>query len=318
MSAVVTISMEVELGWGVHDLGEYGHLSEGGRQERAYLGRLLDRCDEVDVPISFDVVGHLFRSRCDGEHAGPHEDGWFENDPGTDVRSDPLFYAPDAVEDIYGRSTDHELCTHTFSHVPCDDVRAETLAWELRESQALLQRTTGRRTVSIVPPRHRRPPAELLRAADVEIMRMSRDTSDRSRPARLKELLFGPHPAFEPALVEDVVETYCTSYPSLTSSALPAGQRAPLAPFSALPIRTRQYLQRRYLRDAVEAAIERDGHCHLWCHLYDLANEYQWPVVESFLGELASLRDRGEVRVLTMDALNDRVRERAGTVTARV
>ena len=317
MCAVVTLSIEVELGWGVHDIGDFSHLSAAGTAEREYLGRLLRRCDGLDVPISFDVVGHLCQSSCEGDHGGPHEDGWFDADPGSDGSVDPLFYAPDAVDDILSARTDHELCTHTYSHVPCDAVSAVTLDWELERSQSQLRDLTGSETVSIVPPRHRRPPAEALRRADLEILRMSRDTSDRSRPARLKELLVGPHPTFEPALVDGVVETYCTSYPSLTSSALPAGQRAPLAPFALLPVSVRQSLQRRYLERAIRDAIERDAHCHLWCHLYDLSNRYQWPVIRSFLAELAAMRDRGEVEILTMARLNDRVRGDAGRVRAR-
>jgi len=317
MSGVVTLSMEIELGWGVHDLDDTSHLSDGGRHERRYLASCLDRCDRLDVPVSFDVVGHLCQPACDCDHDGGHEEGWFAADPGTNVEDDPLFYAPEAIAAIADRPTDHELCTHTYSHVPCHEVDRETLAWELEEAQSQLERLSGSRTVSIVPPRHYRPPADALREAGIETMRICRDTSDRSRPARAKELLVGPHPTFEPRLVDGVLETYCTSYPSLTSSALPAGQRSAPAPFSALPVRTRQYLQRRYLRQAVADAAAADRYCHLWCHLYDLSNRYQWRLVSDFLEELAAMRDRGEVEIMTMEALNDHVREHRTGATVR-
>jgi hypothetical protein len=224
----------------------------------------------------------------------------------------PLFYAPEMVREIVDCQSDHELCTHTYSHVPCQTVDAETVGWELDRAQSQIRNITGSKTVSIVPPRHSRPSSETLREADIEIMRMSRDTSDTSRPGRLKELLYGPHPPFEPRLVDGVVETYCTAYPSLTSSALPSGQREPLAPFRLVPVRVRKHLQRQHLSRAVDAAVETDGYCHLWCHLYDLSNEHQWPVVQSFLEELAARRDRGEVRVLTMAGVNDHVRADRG------
>lgn len=316
MAGTVTISMEVELGWGVHDLGDFEHLSAGGAAERRYLSKLLDRCDEVGVPISFDVVGHLCESACDGDHEGPHRDGWFAADPGTDAATDPLFYAPSMVRDILDRPTDHEFCTHTYSHVPCHEATPETVAWELERSQEIIAELTGSGTTSIVPPRHYRPSAAVLRDAGVEIMRMNRDTSDKSRPARVKELVYGPHPVYEPVVVDGVVETYCTSYPSLTSSALPAGQRPAPSIFRPLPVRVRQALQRQYLNRAVDRAVATDGYCHLWCHLYDLANEYQWPAVRSFLGDLAARRDRGDVRVLTMAELNDQVRAETPEVRA--
>lgn len=318
MTGTVTLSMEVELGWGVHDLADDAHLSDDGVPERAYLGRLLDRCDALAVPISFDVVGHLLESSCDGDHDGPHEDDWFAVDPGTDAASDPLFYAPDAVEAIRERPTGHEICTHTYSHVNCDDVSAATLDWELSRCQRLHRRRVGSETVSIVPPRHYPPPRAALLDAGLEIVRLSRDTSGRGPLSRLKELVVGPHPTFEPRLVDGVVETYCTTYPSLTASTLPMGQREPPAYFSPLPVAARQRLQRTYLRRAVDAAVESGGHCHLWSHLYDVANEYQWPVIEGFLSELAARRDAGEVEVVTMAGLNDRVRDRRAEVTTSV
>lgn len=318
MTGVVTISMEVELGWGVHDIDDDVHLSEDGGPERASLQRLLDRCGEVDVPISFDVVGHLFESTCAGHHDGPHRNGWFDADPGTDAETDPLFYAPGMVAAIRDRATDHELCTHTYSHVPCAEVTPETVVWELKRSQDRLETVTGSKTNSIVPPRHSRPPAAALRGADVEVMRMSRDSSGDGSLARAKELVFGPHPIQEdPVFVDGVLETYCTTYPSLTASTLPAGQRPALTMFRSVPVRVRQYLHRRYLNRAVDRAVATDGYCHLWCHLYDLANEYQWPVVRDFLGDLARRRDAGEVRVLTMTELNDHVRNQPSEVSPR-
>lgn len=313
----VTISVEVELGWGVHDIGEYGHLSEDGRAERAALRRLLDQCDAVDVPVSFDVVGHLFESKCAGVHDGPHRSGWFDDDPGTDAVADPLFYAPEAVTEIVDRPTAHELCTHTYSHVLCGDAPAETVAWELDAAQAHIRRVTGSATASLVPPRHSEPPASLLRDADIDIVRLARDTSVRSTARRARELVFGPHPVFEPRLVDGVVETYCTTYPSLTSSTLPAGQEPPPAPFRALPVSLRQRLHRTYLSRSLDAAAESDGDCHLWCHLFDFSNDAQWPPIRAFLHELSARRDRGELEIQTMAEVNDRVRDRLETASVR-
>ncbi|SEW04945.1 polysaccharide deacetylase family protein [Halobacterium jilantaiense] len=312
----VTISIEVELAWGVHDIDERAHLSADGGPERRALRRLLDHCDQVGVPVSFDVVGHLLEGDCDGDHDGPHRDGWFDADPGTDPERAPLFYAPDAVREIRDRSAGHELCTHTYSHLVCGPADAETVGWELDRAQDGLRALTGSETMSIVPPRHSEPDAETLRDAGIEITRVSRDTSGNGKAARARELVVGPHPVFEPRLVDGVVETYCTSYPSLVSSTLPSGQRAPPAPFRALPVGVRQALHRRYLSRAVDAAVESDGDCHLWCHLYDLANDAQWPPVRDFLTELANRRDRGEVEALTMAALNDRVRARSRAAVA--
>jgi hypothetical protein len=128
MVGYVTLSIEVELAWGVHDIETNSHLSEDGSVERTYARRLLDHCDTLGLPITFDVVGHLCHASCDGNHDGTHESGWFDADPGTDVGRDSLFYAPDLIGDIAGRPTEHELCTHTYSHVPGRTATPKTVA----------------------------------------------------------------------------------------------------------------------------------------------------------------------------------------------
>jgi peptidoglycan/xylan/chitin deacetylase (PgdA/CDA1 family) len=312
MTGIVTLSMEIELAWGVHDKPTAPHLSTDGSVERAYLQRLLGCCDDHEVPITFDVVGHLLESACSGTHDGPHEEGWFENDPGTDADRDPLFYAPDIVPEIDARPTAHELCTHTYSHVLCGAASTETVAWELETAQRDLEALIGGRPRSFVPPRHSRPPTPVLQETGIEIMRMSVDTTGDGRLARLQELVIGPHPDFGPATMEDVVETYCTSYPSLTAPTLPSGQRQPAWPFSAVPVRVRQRLQKLYLGRVLDRTAANDGQCHLWCHLYDLSNQYQWPVIEWFLEELAARREQGTLQVMTMASLNDHVRSGVG------
>lgn len=130
MAGVVTLSVEVELAWGQHDKGSEAFesvLSEGRTSETAALRRLLSTCDDLDIPISFDVVGHLFHDSCSGIHQSPHDSGWFDADPGTDLDTDPLFYAPDLIRSIDDATTDHGICTHTYSHALCDEISTATL-----------------------------------------------------------------------------------------------------------------------------------------------------------------------------------------------
>lgn len=41
MTGIVTLSVEVELGWGMHDLDEFSHLSPNRSAEERALTRLL-------------------------------------------------------------------------------------------------------------------------------------------------------------------------------------------------------------------------------------------------------------------------------------
>lgn len=317
--SLVTLSLEIELGWGVHDIGEYERISPRREAETAYLLRLLDHCDDVDVPFSFDVVGHLFHESCDGDHDSPHAEGWFDADPGTDVDADPLFYAPDLVAAVRDSTVDHELCTHSFSHVACEHASREAIEWDLETAQRLHEDVLGERTVSFVPPKHERPPTEALKATGIETIRMHRPQSLPPH-RKFKRLALGPHPQFEPEITDDIVVTPCTTYPSLTSSLLPSGCRETHPLFRYLPLSNerRREIHTSYLRDAIETALETDTPVHLWAHLYDVANRHQWAVIQDFLDVLARYRDSTNLEVVTMAELNDRVRTDAKRVVADV
>ncbi|RLM56895.1 polysaccharide deacetylase family protein, partial [Halorubrum sp. Atlit-26R] len=131
MTGIVTLSIELELGWGMHDKAEYSHLSTDRAAETKALHRILDSADRHDLPITFDVVGHLFHESCTGSHAGPYPEDYWSEDPGTDEETDPHFYAPDLVREIQSRKTDHEITTHTYSHLLADNASAEQLHSEL-------------------------------------------------------------------------------------------------------------------------------------------------------------------------------------------
>jgi hypothetical protein len=66
---------------------------------------------------------------CDGRGGVPHPDvvrpefpwvdgDWLGYDPMGDVRSHPLWYAPDLIDDIRSRNPSHEIGSHSFAHLP--------------------------------------------------------------------------------------------------------------------------------------------------------------------------------------------------------
>jgi hypothetical protein len=258
---------------------------------------------------------------CDGHDDEGYPDGWFAADPETDANADPAYYAPDVVEEILSRPTDHEIATHTFTHVLCGEVDRATVETELSRAQRRHREMVGESTVSLVPPRHSEPPADVLRANGIEIVRLSRDTRGPTPVHRYKELLMDRSMTRQPAVEDGVVETYCTDYPSLTAPALPSGQKPGHVAFRGLPPRLRQRLHRRRLVATAESTAERDSYLHLWAHLWDLSNEYQLPPVEAFIAALDRCRSGTDLSVLTMAELNEHVREEldasGGRVTAR-
>jgi len=96
--------MEIELAWGLHDLQNFSEAAESLSHKRKIetktLASILNICEDYDISFTFDIVGHLFCSECTGKHSGPHPKGWFERDPGTNMQSNPHFYAPDLINMI--------------------------------------------------------------------------------------------------------------------------------------------------------------------------------------------------------------------------
>lgn len=310
MGATVTFSIELELGHGLVRYGSLDKLSDGRCEETAALERLLALCDDWGIELTFDVVGYLFRDeRFDGTDT-PHERGWFDPIPDADSDRAPLFYAPDLIDMIRIADASHEISTHTFSHVECATAASDVVDWELRTAAATHRSNGLDVPVSLVPPRHSRPPRDVLRDNGIDVVRVPqyRVPGARDPPTKLHrayDVLSGTHPILEPQLRDGIVETYSTQHLSLGSMLLPMGQVAPHPAFRALPNVVRKRLHFRHLRSALDAAIERDSYVHFWSHLWDLANDVQFPQVERFLRYVGT---RDGVDIQTMAELNRTVR----------
>lgn len=286
MTATARISVEIELGWGFHDKkspSAVAELSDDGSAERAALRWLLDLCDEFEIPITFNVVGHLLLDSCDGDHDGPHHDDWFDRDPGTDVNTDPLFYAPEMAKWIRDAEVDHELCTHTFSHVLCDEVSDAVLDWELDRVAELHTEDV----VSLVPPRHRKPPSNLLQQHGIGVLRLPVDERPPSNPlGRYLWTLTRDNPLDEPTTVDDVVETYISPVMTLSAPHLSRGVSDPHPAYRMLPKGVRQNRHEKFLKSGIETATTKGSDIHYWTHLYNIANPVQRKPLRRFAATL--------------------------------
>lgn len=307
MAGTITLSIELELGWGMHDKQKYDHLSNNREAETKALDRLLNLADQLRLPITFDIVGHLFHNSCSGTHTGPHPVEWWEEDPGTDVGTDPLFYAPDLISSIRESQTDHELATHTYSHLLANDTATDELTNELSKISELHQERGLRKPESIVMPRHQ--PADYSILSEHGINTIRRPIEEYGRPlsnpvSKTWWLLTRDHPTSTVRRQASLLETTVTPHPSLTAVFLPSGQSPPHPVFSATPLKVRQALHRRYLVSAIDQAAENGNHIHLWTHVYNFANDSQWNPLHAGLEHLANQRDEGKIRIQRMQDLS--------------
>jgi peptidoglycan/xylan/chitin deacetylase (PgdA/CDA1 family) len=301
MPGNVTLSIELELGWGMHDVSEYGHLSPERSTESATLNWLLGLCNEYKIPISFDVVGHLLLDECTGNHGGSHPRNWWSADPGTNADEDPLFYAPEMISKVAEQPVDHEICTHTFSHILAGEMDDEVLADELRMSREVFANAGYAEPVSIVLPRHQPASSTVLQENGIKTIRTPFEWSGRFGKLKNCGRWLLRHPVGRPKKEDDLVRTFCTPFPSLTSIWLPQGNGVqPPLPAQSLPLAARKRWHEWYLTSAIDRAADRKMSVHLWSHLLNINNQAQRAPISACIEYMASRRDEGAVEIRRM------------------
>ena len=133
--AAFVVSIDLEMGWGVHDQGLEAIEGLGptrAQDERALIASLLDLFRRHHIPATWAVVGHLFLDSCRpvGGVMHPdvfrpdyqwHDGDWLRLDPATDLDTDPLWYGRDVVDMIRAALPLQEIGCHTFSHLLAGD-----------------------------------------------------------------------------------------------------------------------------------------------------------------------------------------------------
>jgi peptidoglycan/xylan/chitin deacetylase (PgdA/CDA1 family) len=308
MSGEITLSIELELGWGSHMSSTYDRYSAGRKEESKYLHKLLDLCDKYEIPITFNVVGALFANDDISETSvDSYPDGWWDEYRTADENVTKLFHAPDLVQAILDADVDHEIATHTLSHIMIDEVSNDCFEYELDTVQQIHSEWGIEQPSSFVAPRHRQFNPKTVSEHDISVVRVP--DSDQSTPGISTSvwILRRKHPVKKPEVVDGLVNTYSSSYPSLTySGVLPKGQLEADTHFQYLPLKIRQRFQQRYLRDAVQRAKNQDSNAHLWTHLWDMSNNEQWQPIETFIPWLNEQAASDDVDILRMGELAER------------
>lgn len=314
MAGRVTISIELELGWGRHHLpgdDKYDIISKNREIETETLNQLLNWSERYEVPISFDVVDHLLHTECSGDHEGPHPPDWFDADPGGTVNSDPLFYGSDLISLIRDSPIDHEICSHTYSHILTDEFNNEVIRWELERIRKVFEPIDLSPPTSIVLPQHRSVPYEILAEFDYDIIRLPvprtpNGSNDlRKNVSILSRVVGRRHPVIRPSKPNSVIETYSTYEPSLTAPFLPKGQIQPHVAFRWMPIKVGKRLHQHYLRRGVQRASNNDSFVHYWTHLYNMSNHFQRPLIKDFMGYLGEKSNSREISILRMKDIRE-------------
>jgi len=133
-TGVVTISLDTELGWARVNTGEYddvaGRLDEG----RMGIRRLLSAFDEYGVPATWAVVGRLV------DPAKPSAGLEALPTVADDLPWDRDWWRmPSLVSEIRAAEVDHEVASHSGSHLLYDRLSSA----QAREDLAYFRETVG-------------------------------------------------------------------------------------------------------------------------------------------------------------------------------
>ncbi len=305
MGAVV-ISIDAELGWGFHDYPADERPTDRIARSRWGWERLAETLAEYDIPATWAVVGHLFEHDCAGAHVGhPSPSGWFAHERGDDPMDDQYRFAPDLLADLGESDVDHDIGSHTYSHVEFDaDYASEALARAECDRAVEAAEAAGVTMDSFVFPRNRIGHREILAESGFRCYRGTEPetTADGPYSAPLRKLAQATVVRDPPPLVEPTVDEFgLVNIPaSLYLFGFEGPARRVLSATVGDPVV-------RQAKMGVDAAAAGEGICHLWLHPNNLTTEADLARFRAICAHIDSVRADTELRVETMRSVADRV-----------
>ena len=303
MVGTFSLSLDTELAWGSFDVAMSPRLvaaAEWTHQEG--IPRLLDILCRDRISATWAFVGHVTLRECNGhEKMTPVQyewfrDDWFRYDPKSDEGKDPAWYGRSAFLKVLKASHFQEIGFHSFSHVlfshsgtPRARAREEFLACRAIADEF------GLPAPAFIFPRNAPGYLDELRSAgfrcyrspDVHLMSSSRLALLRKVIKGLADIIgLVPYPV-TPFMNEGLV-----ILPGSLLLRSMDGWR------SWIPASSR----RARVRRGLDRCVREGGIFHLWFHPINLYahHETMFGIVEDFCDLASRLRDRGDLRILTL------------------
>lgn len=276
----VTISIDLELAWGVWDAPTPGHIRFAEEAERPIVSALLGLFERHEVRATWAMVAALLDDTAQGDLPGPCA----------------AWYAPDLVEAVSAAEVGHEIASHSGRHVYFDRIDRAAAGADLDYARAL-HASHGLGFQSFVFPRNAVGHLQAVAEAGLRVFR----GPDRGVPA-LASRIGGPArrainlaEKMLPIPPSAVSTEDASGLTDLPGSMLLIGRNGPRR--FVLPSVTRAKLS------AGIRAAQRSGACfHLWFHpsnFYHRRDE-QLATLDWFLGLVSRERAAGRLEVRTM------------------
>lgn len=305
MSQIV-FSLDTELIWGFHD-------HDGLPTERIKAGRpawtsLLELFDAHQIPVTWAIVGHLFLDSCDGVHDDhPVSSNWFARDPGSSVEESPDWHAPELIRAIQESNIDHEIASHSFSHIEFGDrsTDQDTARFELEQAIAAAK-AFDVEFESFVFPRNNIGHRNLLAEYGFTCYRglqPDRWFDDRRFRSIGKGFTFALGTSAPPIVTPHLDEHDLVNIPASLH----------LFEFEGLPGRMAETVTTHPITKQVKLGLEAlrdhdEGVLHLWLHPNSLVTERDHARIEDIVSMVAQYRDTYDFEVATMRSIAKEVR----------
>ncbi|QKY19102.1 polysaccharide deacetylase family protein [Halolamina sp. CBA1230] len=291
----VVVSIDAELAWGYHDLptapDRIDHAREGWHATLSLLAK-------HDVPATWGIVGHLLLDECDGSHEDhPLGPSWFSCSAGRATVDDD-WHAPKLVEAVRSSEQDHELASHSFSHVvmDVDGVTRAVADAEIEKSIATAERR-GLDFESFIFPRNGIAHRDVLADRAVRCYRGWPPDRwyDESLARPLVKLADWSRLGTAPPIVTPTVDEHgLVNVPAslyLFSFEGPARRVARLLGRSPIVSAAKR---------GIDEAVGADGVFHLWFHPHNLLQPDGVERLDAVLEHVARRREETDLTVRTM------------------
>jgi len=315
-AGALTISIDFELIWGTLDLFGPKRFGPACMIEReVVVDRLLELFEELDIPATWCIVGHLFLESCEVVNGVKHPDiirpqhswcrgEWFTHDPCGTETSEPLFFGRDLVDRIMACPTVQEIGCHSFSHVIFGDDGCSRASAESEIAACVrLAREMGVELRSFAFPRNQVGHLDVLRHYGFKCYRGPEPVWYENthmppalrRMARLLDVLTASTP---PVVRPERNASGLWNIPGSTIYFPIHGLRR-LVP---MQLRIRKALK------GLREAGRRGRVFHLWFHPTNLADQTDamFAGLRRILLAATELRHRGELEIMTMGQIAER------------
>ncbi|MDS0258504.1 polysaccharide deacetylase family protein [Haloarcula sp. S1CR25-12] len=295
----VVISIDAELGWGFHDHAVADRPTDRIERSRWGWERLAELLAEFRIPATWAVVGHLFERECNGAHVGhPSPSGWFAHERGDDPMDEQYRFAPELVEALVESEVDHDIGSHTYSHVEFDaDYATKPLARAECDRAIEAAEAAGLSMDSFVFPRNRVGHREMLAQMGFTCYRghVPDTAGDGPYTGPLRKLAAATVVTDPPPLVEPTVDEY--GLVNIPASLYLFGFEGPARRLLSATVGDPIVRQAKL---GVDAAAAGEDICHLWLHPNNLTTEADLTRLRDICAHIDSVREETDLTVETM------------------